>query len=228
MKLVIGAPVKDRAWILPLWLESVHSQFASAGLEPHIVCLYSESSDETLELLTGAGVEVIYDDEPGRSTSEIEGHNWGHFETYDYMSRIRNRLTDHVRNSGADLFLSLDTDIILPPGGLSELVEYSSTHPGVVSPAVNMSWQAVAWNVMNWTQPDFHLSAAYRAPGVPSEGHVEILMAAMLLDRVAMTVCEWRPHVQGEDVGFGQSAREHGVDLWWVPSISCDHHMIRF
>lgn len=221
MKIVIGCPIKDRAWCLPEWFDSIDKQ----NVPVQIVCVYSESDDDTLKILDDNGVTVIEDERPGRSLTEIDGHLWGNTDTYQYMADLRNGLMDVVKAMGASHFFSLDSDIILPKDGLKRLMEYAETHPGVISPGVNMARNATAWNVMSWVDPRTP-RLAHRG-GTPVGGKADVIMAAMLLDRHAMTA-QWESHSQGEDIGYCLDAEAVGVDRWWVPEINCMHLMQKF
>jgi hypothetical protein len=221
MNVVVGMPVKDRAWILPEWFDAIYSQ----GVEVDIVALVSPSEDGTEGLLRAEQITVVEDDRRVRSTLEIDGHLWGSLDTYAYMAGLRNRLTDIAIEREADYFFSLDSDIILPEGSLKYLLDFAAEHPGVTSPAVNMTTGDTAWNTMSWTDRDFP-GMAYRPSKRPTAGQVDIVMAAMLLDRTGME-CIWQAHGQGEDVGYCLDAYTRQVPLWWVPEVQCEHRMRR-
>lgn len=222
MNLIVGAPCKDRAWVLPEWFDALHGQ----GVEMEILCLVSASEDGTEAICAEEGATILVDERPGRSTSEIDGHLWGNAETYQYMASLRNRLTDEAITRDADYFFSLDTDIILPPGGLKQLLDYAADHPGVVSPALNMvTGGGTAWNTMNWVDREYP-NMAIRPQQEPRSGAADIIMAAMLLDRTGME-CLWQPHGQGEDVGFCIDAHIRQVPRWWLREVHCDHLMRR-
>ena len=217
MKLIIGCPLKDRAWILPSWFTALAEQ----GIEHEVLVLLSPSSDDTEQILLDHGAGIIYDDEEGRPLSEIDSHGWGSLPTYEYMARVRNRLKNEAFDKGADYFLSLDSDILLPAGGLASLLTFAETHQGVVSPAVNMATGTVAWNTMRW---DGELGSPTRDRGELPGFEADVIMAAMLIDRSAKD-CDWRHHSAGEDIGFCINARNLGVKLWWYPPVRCNHIM---
>lgn len=222
MEVVIGMPVKDRAWCLEDWFKSVETQETDASV--HVAVLYTESSDDTLRILRDRDTTIIDDEEPGRPIAEIDDHLWGKEAGYTYMARVRNKLLDKVEKYfSPDYYFSLDSDIMLPPDGLQRLLDYAQSHPGVVSPAVNMTQTGTAWNTMSWTDR-FQPGTAFRPVKMPAEGQSDVIMAAMLLDRSGMDCC-WAPHYQGEDVGFSLDARARKVPLWWTSTITCEHRM---
>lgn len=222
MRLVIGCPVKDRAWILPNWFQAIEDQ----DIEHTVVCVYTPSEDDTFEILKDHNAVVLWDEQLGRSVTEIEGHHWGTWSKYEYMANMRNTLRRYAEDSDADYFFSLDSDILLPPGGLQKIINYATFHPGVVSPAVNMQPGGTAWNRMHFTDP-YHPRMAERRPGLPQEGQVDVVMAAMFMDRLGMQV-PWTAHNQGEDIGFSINAAILQIPLWWLPTVRCDHVMRRY
>lgn len=224
MKILLGCPIKERAWAIPDWYDAIERQ----GIDVRVACIVSPSEDATEELLRERGVIIINDERPGRSVHDIDTHVWGDETTYSYMAGLRNWLSNAAFRAGADYFFSLDSDIILPKGALQKLLTFAESHPGVVAPAVNMvsGIGAPVWNTMQWLSRDFPNRGERTPP--PKKGPVDIIMAAMLLDRNAMELCRWEGHGQGEDIGFSLSAYENMVPLWWMPDIKCTHMMRKF
>lgn len=220
MKLVIGCPVKDRAWILPDWFAALESQ----GVDYEALFILSPSGDDTEAVLKEHEATILWDERPGRQLTEIDLHAWGASDQYEYMASMRNRLAAEAKARGADYFFSLDSDIILPPGGLSKLLRFAQGKEGVFAPMVNMTTNGRAYNVMQW---DVTHGLANRDCVHPPTGRADVVMAAMLLDRVGMQ-CEWRSHSQGEDVGFSMDAAAKRVPLWWLGELKCEHWMHRY
>jgi hypothetical protein len=219
--ILIACPIKDRGWAVPHWYRGIEENMEAAPI--HVAALLTESGDDTEELLKKRDVELFYDDEPGRLPWQIDTHIWD-LERYAYMARLRNRLVELALEMDVDYFLSLDSDIILPPGGLEVILDYAVAHPGVVSPKVQMGMTSSAWNTMHWTDP-LHPGRANRHR-TPEEGRADVVMAAMLLDRSALE-CRWQGHDSGEDIGFCLNAEARGILRWWLPSVQCRHLMHR-
>ena len=224
VKIAVGCPVKDRGWVLETWFDAVETQIVP-GIEIEVVCVYSESEDDTEKILRSRGAHILYDEKRGRSPWEINSHAWGSPAVYEYMASLRNQLLDWVQASDADFFLSLDSDILAPFGTLKALLDFYRSCPGVISPAVNMGLNGtVAWNTMRWVSgPN---SPATRQGTPPDRwGKVDVVMAAMLLDRSAVETLRWAPHPQGEDLGFSANAARAQIPLYWLPQVACPHLM---
>ena len=218
---MIACPLKDRAWAIPYWYQGIDENADAATIS--MVALLSPSEDNSEEVLNSYNVEVIHDLEPGRPVLEIDHHHWGVADKFAYMSRLRNRLVELAIERDVDYFFSLDSDIVLPPYGLSKLLWYSRTHPGVVSPSVNMVVGGLSWNVMRWANPSY--PGLVDRNSIPLEGKADVIMAAMLLDRSALE-CRWETHMAGEDIGFCLDAEDRGIARWWYPDVRCQHLMV--
>ena len=83
VKVIVGCPVKGREWVLPRWFESVRAQEAVDTLIETML-LVSPDDDETRAIAIREADYVIFDDAPGRTQHEIEGHYWGP-QSYGYM-----------------------------------------------------------------------------------------------------------------------------------------------
>jgi hypothetical protein len=226
MLVVIGCPVKDRAWCLPYWFEAIDKQNETLhDVQGKIICILSASTDGTEEIMEHQGVEIIRDERPGRSINDIDGHCWGQPNTYAYMADMRNKLVRTAIELKADYFFSLDSDIILPDSGLATMLKYAVDHHGVIAPAVNMAVGETSWNQMDWIDP-YRPGLAIRNPRWPETGRSDVVMGAMLLDRAGMEVT-WQSHSQGEDVGFCLDAEAKQIPRWWLPEVKCDHLMRR-
>jgi hypothetical protein len=226
MNVLIACPLKDRAWAIPYWYAGIDQNSDAANIS--LLALVTPSEDGTEQVLRDHNVEVILDSEEGRPVHEIDSHVWGIIPKFEYMARLRNQLVEIALEREVDYFFSLDSDIVLPQFGLSKLLHYSQTHPGVVSPSVNMVMGGVAWNVMNWSNPHYPMAANRDKPyahiTAMQPGRADVIMAAMLLDRSAME-CRWAAHMAGEDIGFCLDAESRGVNRWWYPEVRCQHLM---
>jgi glycosyltransferase involved in cell wall biosynthesis len=231
MRVVVGCPVAERAWILPRWLEAVHRQ----SIPVEIVCLYTESKDNTRQLLEDAGAKVVESPLQTRPASRMHLHYWGKDE-YKLMSSLRNSLLEVVRGLDTDWFLSLDSDIILPDSkaiarlidvavdrqsnAVAPLVDLEAPNPLPVSETPGPSWNWMRWKVRGAS------GRRDRSFVMEEPFEVDVIMAAMLLDRYAQKV-RWHPHTQGEDIGWSVEAYRRDLRLMVDPTVVCEHHMDR-
>lgn len=231
MRIVVGCPVAERGWALPQWLEAIHRQ-RFEDVELRIVCLYTESHDDTLAVLQNGGAEVVYGPLPPRPRAKQRAHIWSYDDgDFAYMTTLRNALLEYVRDRhDPDYFFSLDSDVILPTKGTVHRLAWALEHEGAdaIAPLVNVGDPPYppAWNFMHIntrqrtaSRPDIE---RYALPDEPFP--TDVIMAACLQNRRAQKV-RWADHKQGEDIGWGLRAREKRVRVLVHPRIECAHLM---
>lgn len=229
-ELVVGAPVHQRAWILPDWLHHL-----TRAIEHHedpqdldwddIVLLfnYGPSNDATLEILREAermrpwSVEVLVDE-----TDEHHADRRWSFARYEVMARLRNDLLARVRELAPAHYLSLDTDILLPDGAVHDLLYDFEDERGfdAVAPLLYMTPQGKRYpNAMR-------LESGTR----PKEMHAvtmlqEVVFAAVMMGPRLYSEVEYAAHSRGEDIGWGLNARQKGMKMGLNPNVVCKHVM---
>lgn len=219
--MVIGAPVHERAWVLPDWL----AHLASQDLPWDRVTLlfnYGRSSDGTLEIIRDAqdmlpwDVRVLIDD----GDDHVARRAWS-LQRYGVMTRLRNELLHWVRKWEPEYYLSLDTDILLPDGAIQGLLEDMATGKfDAVAPKLYMTPRGTHYpNCMR-------LDSGTR----PKLDHdftmlVDVVFAAVLMSPDLYRAVDYAPHSRGEDIGWGVNARRAGMRMGINPTIACKHVM---
>lgn len=238
MKLVVGCPVADRDWILPAWFAALQAQTRQPD---EYVFVLSERQPtpvaDTIRLIRWLSpvdvpaLSYALDDSPYIPRYERNLHDPEH--VYGEFARRRNLLRRMVLKREPDIFLSLDSDILLDdPRTIERLVGMLDLYP-VAAPLV-------------WLHPTGHASECYNAawwaagdPGSPDRAWrrathadaekgpqlVDIPMAAVMMRGVVLEACSWYYHRQGEDLGFAQDLEQHGMQCAWDPSLTTLHVM---
>src|SRR5256885_98561 len=97
----VGAPVAERGWILQRWIDNVREQETTHGIK--IVCLYTDSADDTFKILEDNDVDILYDKYlKSRDKERIDKHYWGEPGEYRYMANLRNNLIQFVQKQDAE------------------------------------------------------------------------------------------------------------------------------
>ncbi len=231
MRLIVGAPVADRAWSLPAWFDCLRRQTRQPD---EFAFVHSgQPGDATWRALSdgvraaGKPSDVRHD-----PAAPHPRHDYARFQT---LARLRNDLLDIARDDlDADLFLSLDTDVMLEnPDTIKRLEQLVVTdgwdvaspvtwlHPlGEGSWAYNAAWWSAAGTPGDprrpWARPE--------PVTLPWGEVVEIgvPMAAMLMNRRAMD-CRYRWHLGGEDLGFAQDLDQRGLRVAWDTGLKAFH-----
>lgn len=219
--MVIGAPVHERAWVLPDWLNHIARQ--DLPWERVTLLLnYGRSSDDTLSILHDAQdmlpwtVRVIVDQEE----DHVARRSWS-IERYGVMTRLRNELLKWVREWEPDYYLSLDTDILLPDGAISTLL--ADMHSGkfdAVAPTVYMTPRGAHY-------PNCMRLASGSRPKLEHDFTmlVDVVFAAVLMRPDLYRNVDYAPHQRGEDIGWGLNAQGAGMRMGINPNVKCKHIM---
>jgi len=232
MKIAVGAPVAGRAWILQEWRRRLQHQ----TLRPSAYCfVYSYSEDDTYKILGDKqwGGRVIvhktlapYYSRTFRNTDQNDPHRAKHFST------LRNTLLAMFLRTDADLFVSLDTDVLLDDhSALERLTQtiqdgwdtasaLTYLHPlGERSHCYNAGYLTGGVGfTQGWRRAEQNEVLAYRSPV-----KIDVPMAAVMMTHQVAKSCRYKAHECGEDIGFGQSLAQHGFRSAWRTDLVVRH-----
>ena len=137
----------------------------------------------------------------------------------------------------AHMFFSLDTDILLTdPASIEKLASvlirqrYDVAQPTVyLHPAGRRSgcFNAAWWCAGSPGDPQ-RVWARVQEADLPQQAlrglvDIDIPMAAVMMRRQVLELCEYKPHEQGEDIGFADSLDEHGFSVCWLTDLETFH-----
>lgn len=237
MRIAVGAPVADRAEILPRWFECLRAQ----TIQPDdYIFIHSGDRDETYRILVENGARVTrtalpYYSRNERNLDPADPHRARH------LARLRNQGRREFLLTDADVFFSLDTDILLEdPTVIERLLALLEDgwdtaspllylHPlGERSECYNAGW----WKTRDpaghgnfdfgraWERATKNQVLSYRSPL-----KIDIPMAAVMMKRHALAMCRYQAHELGEDMGFAQQLEKHGMRCAWATDILVRHVM---
>jgi hypothetical protein len=215
-ELLIGCPISHRAWIVPRWHDHVKRAAAEAGVSFSYAFVMDQLDTFTLAAIEALPNEVVIDfvDDHRQADERV----WN-AERYWHMVEIRNRLLRTVQLLDPPLFLSLDSDILLHPDALKNMIESTDKFDVVGGKAFMMS---TGLSHPSWGFPTtgggIHRSDAH---GVFA---VDIVMAIKLLTPKAYGV-QYEFHSHGEDVGFSRNCRAAGLGIG-VDARVCNKHVM--
>lgn len=227
VEIVVGCPVLYRAWVLPRWFDHVEIACKRAGLIPAF-CFVGDSKGDPKTW------DVIYDRTKGyellaESIDEVRRfdiRDWDK-ERFARMAFLRNLQLQRVKAADPDLFLSLDSDILLHPDALSNMIETQQARFDVVGGYCHMTPMGRHHpSFANLVTPDRMYRWKVESPGVFP---VDIVMAIVLQDRRAYGV-PWAPAREGEDIGHSNNLRaaqlKLGADARVVNKHVMNQHML--
>lgn len=197
---------------MPQWFAHVEAACHQAGIVPGYVFGMGEG-DQSLDALDEH--VTLYRSMTVTGTGEPEGvtteRGWHDQARLRHMVTIRNLVLAEVRRQGPDLFLSLDSDILLHPQALVEMIE-STTRFDAVGGATFMSARGEEFPNCGWMRgmQGFSRHRMEHAGVIP----VGVIMAAKLMTPAAYNV-DYTFSLQGEDIGWSVAAAAAGVRLGW-------------
>lgn len=206
--IVVGAPVHQRGWILPHWFDALAAQ----NEELTVVLNYGPGTDNTLDLIESesrfAKIIVIQSDVPHTAR-----RLWN-MERYAVMTTLRNDMLAVVRDLAPDYFLSCDTDMLLPEGGLQTLVQTLPPYDGI-APLAFMG----PGSCPNW------LTEHLERPYVPHGVNEQYAVFGTVLMTPALYAVDYAPHLWGEDLGWAANVKEAGLRLALNSDVRVKHIM---
>ena len=216
MRLSVGCPVYNRMWALPAWEDWILHACGNANVRPQFYFVGTSSTDGSREFCEERG-KVI----PAWEGLNLppEGRQWDD-RRYSHMAWLRNHLLREIRKDEPDLFLSIDSDILLHPKALSNLLETIENYDAVGGKCY-LTPQPT--KVPNYGQRT--VSGGYRRPDTnPGVMKVDVLMALVLMTPEAYAV-DYTFHKQGEDFGWSENARLRGLRFGFDSRLTSKHVM---
>ncbi len=238
MKVLIGAPVQQRGWILPLYLRHLTEMQIPDGVEVSYCFLLNNSTDSSRVILERFAERV-----PNRvSILEMNRPELGadrretpvRRQTYHWLAELRNRLFDEAAEVGADYLLSVDCDNLLPPFALMQLL--SDRRRAVAALVDNMPFDFYPepyryFNAMNIdptaTTPTGN-PVWWHVKEIPVNTVFEVDMsgAVGLIAREVFTTCRYAYDEFGEDCGLSRQMLARGW-RWAIDSRVRSQHIMR-
>lgn len=233
MNVLIGAPVYDRAWILPEWFSAIEKQdmplsnigfvFEGAPNDEATINLLLDWHARHPEVLC---FDVSINTKQGHASHKEGRRQWTHDRYYD-MVAFRNNLLDRAIGYDFDRYFSLDTDIILEdPATISRLAAFAE-RPVAVAPLMFMSPSSIRHpSVMSWLgQPggrakrlNYPLGTTFKA---------DVIMAAKMMSHSVYHNVRYAWHAQGEDLGWSANCAKQNYELYSMSDLYCPHIMNR-
>jgi hypothetical protein len=242
MKLVVGAPVCDRDWALPLWFECLRKQTRPPD---EYVFVVNDVTGNTRRLLhEHCPVEVpqlSYAVDGTRFIPRHERNNHPVQHVYGDFAERRNALLRMARKRDPDVFFSLDTDVMLEDPHMIERLltlltsvkKLTAGSPDVVAPCTFLHpsgragecFNAAWWAAGDPGSPDRAWRRATAVEAAQGVQLIDVPMAAVMMTAPVLESCRYRYHAQGEDLGFAQDLEAMSYQVLWDPDLEARHVM---
>lgn len=224
LDLVVGCPVRQRAWILPRWFDHIEDSVERLNVAPTFVFVVDPQDLETGECILQEASkrrrEVVL--VPAQDEDRQDVRVWNE-ERYHHMVYLRNLLLSSVRTIGPDLFWSVDSDMLVHPEALEYAIDGLYRFDAVGSRAYLSYGQDT--RCPNWA--NYTRSGGLQRQNMDNGCFpVGVIMAIKLMTPPAYSVdYEWNH--QGEDIGWSLAAKKKGLKLGWDSHTTSKHVMER-
>lgn len=206
---------------MPSWFDHVEVALAAAGVAATYAFAVS-AGDETLPVIlerTAGAALVACTEEP----EPYEERQWHRRARIDRMVEVRNLLLGLVRTASPEVFLSVDSDILLHPLAIAELLEglgrFDAVGGGTFLTEFGQQFPSCGW-VLGCD--GFRRQPMEHRGTIP----VGVIMAVKAMGRAAYAV-DYVANGQGEDIGWSVAAARAGVKLGWDNRHYSKHVMSR-
>jgi glycosyltransferase involved in cell wall biosynthesis len=221
---MIGAPIRNRAWILPQYLKHIYN--LNYPKEQIILCfIINDSTDESLSILKQfqcdhskeyKAIMIIF-----RTLNQVEDARVAHIrkQIYHSLAKLRNELLDIAKAMNVEYLFSIDSDILVPSDALTKLM---NDDKDIVAAQI---WNDVSKTFPNILLDDKHGSFRhYLKFPKKSLFRCDVTGAVYLLKKKVFDT-RYGYHNQGEDVAFCIDAKKKGFEIWADSNVYCDHLM---
>ncbi|HEY3363540.1 MAG TPA: glycosyltransferase [Symbiobacteriaceae bacterium] len=235
----VGCPVRNRAWILPRYLEAL-SRLAYPGTQLRFGFIVNDSTDATEAIVRA------WDRRPHVDVINLGYPSWRREAGYSLanLALLRNRFSEWALATGARYLFSVDSDILVPPDALGRLL---AAQKPVVSmlvcntpqdpppplrgnrlkpePPPRVRPPRPAYNIL---YRDAAGAAVHYHETYPKDAlfEVDVTGAAYLIDRQVFEAgVRYAYHPQGEDMAFCLAAKRQGFGVWCDSRITGAHIM---
>jgi hypothetical protein len=223
MKLLVGCPILKREWIIGEWLRRVEQHTPD---DWHLNYVFVGSPEDPTRRVIDevASNPVHYVDVAEDLEAETRDHAWAQKGAFARMVALRNHLLEEVRIIGPDLFLSLDSDILVHPNQITNLVDVLENDERNFAAVGGKVFLASGTGHPSWC--NYSPQKGMKRSNIDYVGPVDVIMAVKLMSPAAFHV-DYEYHHQGEDVGWSLACGRKGLALAHDGRVTSKHVMSR-
>lgn len=223
LKVMIGCPLRNRAWVLPRYLACLEKLDKKSNQQQY--CFISnDCSDHSPQILAefarrhSGEVRLIE-----KNYASPGGHRRGQYNL-EHLAELRNLLLDAFLESDCDYLFSLDSDILVPAHTLTQLL---ADDGDIVSALVCNGHEVGDTDIYNILERSSdgsyrHMRNFPRDRVFP----VDCSGAAYLIKRtVIASGVRYASQGGGEDIAFCEAARSRGFNILCDGRVECIHLM---
>jgi hypothetical protein len=205
---------------MPSWFDHVEAALRMAGV-PASYAFVVSAGDETVPVIRARAAEVVLI--PSIEPEPYEERQWHQRRRVERMVDVRNQLLELVRAVEPDVFLSVDSDILLHPMAIADMLEglgrFGAVGGGTFLTEFGDQFPSCGWVLGH---DGFRRERMLHQGTIP----VGVIMAVKAMSPAAYAV-DYQYNMQGEDIGWSVAAAHAGVRLGWDNRHYSKHVMTR-
>jgi hypothetical protein len=236
-EITIGSPVRDRAWILPMHLQKILELDYPLKKITLLFLLNdcTDKSEDVLKLFSEHHADkfnqiILLRKDLGTSQDTRETHE-KRKPVYYALADLRNTILDRIETP---YYLSVDTDILMPPETLKVLL---ASQKNIVAGVIWNDYIARPRAVYPNARPNFLIEksvggvrklVSYTDYPLNTVFEVHTTGAVCLMSKAVCDSVRFEGSSLGEDIPFCINARKAGFRVWVNSSLFCHHIMIAY
>jgi hypothetical protein len=219
-ELLVGGPILFRAWSVPAYMSHVHAACRRAEVEPEFVFAGDPARDpETWDAIDAHAKAPVHQVVVAEPTRTEDKRDWATPGRFARMAEIRNALMAEVRTLAPRWFLSLDSDILLHPDALVNMLESLDRFDAVGGKCyMSIGRSCPSYGMLVYPYGGLH------RPDFAGVAKVDVVMAVVLQSPQVFGV-PYGEHRQGEDLYWSIEAKKAGLRLGW-DGRACNKHLM--
>ncbi len=224
MYILAGCPASGRSWVIKQWVSHLTRAAHHADAHLMIYTLIPKADTETIYAVAEAcranKIENIIEETTEEPRSDYVRREWP-VKRYEQMVGLRNTMLASVRNLEPDLFLSIDSDILINRYAITSMIDALKEYE--FDAVASKTWlHATNPRITNGaTLTRFKTMQRLNLDGVAK---AEVLMALIMMTPVAYWV-DYELDERGEDLGWSRRAKNAGLSLGFDGRTASKHIM---
>ncbi len=223
LKVMIGCPVRNRAWILPRYLDCLEKINTNTFLLQYCFII-NDCSDHSLQILAEFACK-----QPGKvrlidkNYDSPGGYRRGQYN-FGRLAQLRNLLLEAFLKSDCDYLFSLDSDILVSAGTLTQLLVDDCDIVSALICNGHEIGDSSIYNILKRSSDGsyIHIRNFPRDRVFP----VDCTGAAYLIKRTVIAAgVRYSGHRGGEDIAFCEAAASRGFNIFCDGRVECLHLM---
>ncbi len=223
-RILIACPVRNREKIFPEYLDRLLTlKYPRDRVSFYFIVNNSEDRTEEILWEFASRYEMFYEDVRIQRVTfdNLPADNRSanvRMRLYSPLAVMRNMIRDWAITTGVDYIFSVDSDILLEPNHLQQLLSHGKDCvAGLISncPATNRE------NLLYYNEARdkfYRKDGNGGAFGQTGLIQVDLTGAVMLISRHAFLSGQWGEGLSGEDEGFARYMRRAGIEMF----VDCD------